>query len=250
MRKEEKVMNRISAGLLLVALCVSFAANAARPSFTSLQQQINQLQAQINQLESQVVTGNTPGDMQYWDGAAWVLLPAAPPIACATLSSRHGVLAWGPCTVFIGDTGPAGGVVFYVDGTGQHGLEAAPIDQGIAAWGCVGVSLPGADGLVIGTGAQNTADIINNCADTNTAARLADAYVLNGYDDWFLPSRDELFMLYANNPIVGGFANDNYKYWSSSEYNGGDAWNKSFLNGGQHLDNKDRPNRVRAVRAF
>jgi hypothetical protein len=150
--------------------------------------------------------------------------------------------------VFIGDTGPAGGIVFYVDSTGLHGLEAAPIDQGIAEWGCVGVSLPGADGLVIGTGAQNTADIINNCADTNTAARLADAYVLNGYDDWFLPSKDELFMLNANNPVVGGFADD--RYWSSSEYNSGDAWDLSVPNGNQSIDNKNRPYRVRAVRAF
>ena len=158
-----------SAVILLVL--IPSVVFAARPSITSLQQQINELQAQINQLESQVVTGNTPGDMQVWDGAAWVVLPAASPTANATLSSCQGVLSWLPCVYNIGDAGPAGGIVFYVDDTGQHGLEAARINLGRAPWGCLGTEL-GVDGTAIGTGAQNTADIINNCADTGIAAQL------------------------------------------------------------------------------
>ena len=46
-------------------------------------------------------------------------------------------------TYAIGDIGPAGGWVFYVTDDGLHGLEAAPVDQANAAWGCHGVFFPG-----------------------------------------------------------------------------------------------------------
>ena len=64
--------------------------------------------------------------------------------------------------VFVGDTGPAGGIVIYVDATAKHGMEAAPVDLENAQWGCYGTILDGADGVAIGTGVQNTADIISN----------------------------------------------------------------------------------------
>jgi hypothetical protein len=149
----------------------------------------------------------------------------------------------------IGDTGPAGGIVFYLDGTGG-GLEAAPLDQGDAEWGCEGTELSGADGTAIGTGAQNTADIVSGCTDPGTAAKVADAYEFNGYTDWFLPSRDELNELYLNKDVVGGFSYD--YYWSSSEsdsYKVG-AWYQHFGLGGQNYVTKNYTVRVRAVRAF
>ena len=67
------------------------------------------------------------------------------------------------------------------------------------------------------------------CGTAGIAARVADDYSLNGYDDWFLPSKDELDELYLNRLVVGGFAG---AYWSSSEVDGNFAWRQSFFDGG------------------
>ncbi len=123
----------------------------------------------------------------------------------------------------IGDAGIAGGIVFYITDGGLHGLEAAPVDQSTSAvWGCLGTDLTGADGSAVGTGAQNTADILAGCMETPIAADLAAGYTLNGYSDWFLPSFDELGELYLQRDVVGGFSIGGY--WSSSEANASFAW--------------------------
>ena len=198
--------------------------------------------------------GNDVGDMQYWNGTAWVMIPVGSKYA--SLKLCNGVPTWvpGSCPntgLAIGDTGPAGGKVFYVtDATGLHGLEAAPVDQSSGAvWGCYATSIAGADGTAVGTGAANTADIVAGCAEANTAAKIADAYALNGYTDWYLPSKDELDLLYQQNTVVGGFAGD--FYWSSSESNSYYAWNQNFSNGNQYYSGyKGNALPVRAVRAF
>ena len=166
----------------------------------------------------------------------------------------NGVPGWNvksSCPFHIGDNGPAGGKVFYVtDATGLHGLEAAPVDQSsVAAWGCYGATIAGADGTAVGTGAANTADIVAGCAEANTAAKIADAYALNGYTDWYLPSKDELNLLYQQKTVVGGFAT--LYYWSSSESNSILAWGQGFTNGTQGSYSKSYTSLpVRAVRAF
>ena len=72
------------------------------------------------------------------------------------------------------------------------------------------------------------------------------------YDDWFLPSKDELDLifqnLYGNN--LGGFSGDDY--WSSSESDADEAWNQNFSNGTQGYYNRKYVvvDRVRPVRAF
>lgn len=116
----------------------------------------------------------------------------------------------------IGDTGPAGGKVFYITDGGLHGLEVAPADQsGGAEWGCYGTLIAGADGTAVGTGAQNTADILAGCSEAGRAASIADEYTLGEYDDWFLPSRDELNLLYQQRSELGGFTTN--AYWSSTQ---------------------------------
>jgi hypothetical protein len=145
----------------------------------------------------------------------------------------------------IGDAGPAGGIVFHVTDGGLHGLEAAPVDQVSTHWGCDGTQISGANRTVVGTGEQNTADIIAGCNET-TAASVASAYG----PGWFLPSKDELNLLYTQKEagVVGGFAS--YYYWSSSQYYGYSAWYQFFGYGNQYANNKNYALRVRAVRAF
>jgi hypothetical protein len=149
----------------------------------------------------------------------------------------------------IGDTGPAGGIVFYTTDGGLHGLESAPADQSLGApWGCRGTSIAGAGGTAVGTGAQNTADILAGCSVTGIAAQIADDYTLGGYDDWFLPSKGELNKLYQQRNVVGEFAFDGY--WSSTKLDSHDAWAQIFTIGIQYYPSKSNPLRVRAVRAF
>ena len=148
-----------------------------------------------------------------------------------------------------------GGIVFYLDGSGG-GLIAAPTDQTSSPWGCSGIPISGADGTAIGTGAQNTIDIESGCSTPGTAADICVNLVLSGYTDWFLPSKDELNLMYQNigqgNALglgnVGGFA---YSiYWSSTEGDNLSAWFQNFLDGYQANDHKYGNYFVRSVRAF
>jgi hypothetical protein len=148
-----------------------------------------------------------------------------------------------------------GGIVFYIDETGEHGLVAASEDLGEYQWGCYGTEISGADGTAIGTGYQNTLDIVAGCSESSAASETL-IYESEGFDDWYLPSRDELVEMY--NTIgyggpegnIGGFESE-LVYWSSSENYTYSAWFVSFSNG-YAGNGTGKPNslRVRAVRAF
>ncbi|MFW5793476.1 MAG: hypothetical protein ACOCWC_04260 [Bacteroidota bacterium] len=148
----------------------------------------------------------------------------------------------------IGDSGPAGGYVFYVNPDantdGWKYLEAAPADTewNYVQWGdadvLVGGTKPG-----IGHGDANTEIIVEKLEDYNDgqyAAFLCDNLVVNNddnvFDDWFLPSKDELNFIYTNlydnEPSLGGFSEFNY-YWSSTEYEyeTSCAWGQVFYDG-------------------
>lgn len=177
-------------------------------------------------------------DLGSWNGAR--------PALCFTESDSN--------TYKVGDTGPAGGAVFYVDATGMHGLEVAPTDQGDengAEWGCDGTDI-GANRTAMGTGAQNTADMqAAGCTsvDGNTlAVDLVTSYSLNGYEDWFLPSKDELNALYLARSVMDGYRSA--WYWSSSEDGASAAKVQYFGSGNQISTSKDWLRLVRAVRAF
>ncbi|MEI7727541.1 MAG: DUF1566 domain-containing protein [Bacteroidota bacterium] len=140
-----------------------------------------------------------------------------------------------------------GGIIFYIDGTGQHGLIAATNDPVVAQMGCVLTSIPGTS-TAIGTGQANTTLFVNGCSEAGRAARICNDLVLNGYSDWFLPSKDELNLMYTHKNAIGGFVSD--FHWSSSEYDGTQAWNQHFGDGSQDFAPKDYLRYVRAIRAF
>lgn len=142
-----------------------------------------------------------------------------------------------------------GGLVFYNDGA-AHGLVCAPTDQSTGAeWGCFGTAIGGTL-TAINTGAANTNTIVLGCTTAGIAARLCYDLVLSTYTDWYLPSKYELNLMYVNlhTQSFGGFASNSY--WSSSEYNGNNAWLQVFNDGNQDYFNKYDSNYVRAVRAF
>jgi len=159
-----------------------------------------------------------------------------------------------------GDVGPAGGLIFYVNpnaaADGWRYLEAAPYDQSAGAkWGCFRQAIAGARGKAIGTGRQNTKDVLAACADPGTAASLCATLDVNGVRDWFLPSRDELALMYKNLKAAGvsDFGThsiiDNFSYWTSSQETADMANHIDFADLGRlHYDDKDFPRRVRAIR--
>ncbi len=184
----------------------------------------------------------------------------------------------GPCS--LGDIGPAGGVVFYDAGStkawGRY-LEAAPEETDVS--GLPWKRLSHKDSLrpiytnskvqtarvrrilarLIGSGAENTKQIVRTYKSGNYAARYAAQLTVNGYDDWFLPSEDELFEMYkfmhATSTKLDG--THNTYYWSSSEYDLNNAWTVNFKDGQQFDREKyltPQPGvkalRVRAIRAF
>lgn len=152
-----------------------------------------------------------------------------------------------PSTPYIGQN-YAGGIVFYVDGTGEHGFVCSPENLGNFLWGCQGTSIP--TGSALGTGATNTAAIVASCGETNTAAKICDNLVLNSYSDWFLPSTDELNLIYLNLYLqsLGGLHGG--VYWSSTEADATRAYYHYFELNDIHPTDKNSYLNVRAVRAF
>ena len=149
----------------------------------------------------------------------------------------------------VGGTGPAGGIVFYDKGSYSDGwryLEAALSDQ-ISGIGWGGSQLEDETGTAIGSGKSNTEKIVTELGKGNYAAWFCYDHEHGGYDDWFLPSKDELNELYKQKDTVGRFAS--YNYWSSSD-SSTTAWLQSFTTGNQFFDDKDYVGFVRAVRAF
>jgi prepilin-type N-terminal cleavage/methylation domain-containing protein len=157
----------------------------------------------------------------------------------------------------VGDTGPGGGYVFYITAGGYHGIEASFTDQTIASWSLPGYSgtLVGGTTTTIGSGAANTDKIIVQNGAGTYAASLARAYTGGGMNDWYLPSKDELALLYNYKATIGGFITSplTYSYyWSSSESSNTNAHMIKFSDGTSASGGKTRgtPTNVRAVRSF
>ena len=168
----------------------------------------------------------------------------------------------------VGDTGPAGGIVFYDKGFYSDGwryLEAATADIGLYVFGYYrpssGSNCEVWTGKFVGTGKYNTDALVkamdidgkaysssSGLATTEYAARKCYDYESGGYSDWFLPSKNELNLLYQQKTVVGissGF------YWSSSEDSNYVAWYQNFDNGYQNSYDRNYSSfYVRPIRSF
>ena len=158
-------------------------------------------------------------------------------------------------TFMVGEIGPGGGTIFYDAGSVQmwgRYLEVACTGwandcDGSAdprtVWGCDRNYVQSAQDVAIGSGKTNTEAVLLACPNAN-AANLAIDYSNNGYEDWFLPSKEELGLLYTNVGIEG-------QYWCSTAGDGGVTWYQGYNNGCQYyFGASDGSYYVRPVRAF
>jgi len=206
--------------------------------------------------------GTVSGQMLYWNNTDWVTIQ--PSQNGQFLTYINGAPAWGDGDInelSVGDSYQGGVIAYFLkagdpgfDANVRHGIIAAPTNHSEKLmWGCMGLAISGADGTALGTGAQNTLDIIAGCSATGTAARICSDLVLNGYSDWYLPSKDELNKLWLNRIAIGGFGGTT-SYVSSSETSSDTVWGQSFWptdNGLQYNGViKDVRLYVRAIRSF
>jgi hypothetical protein len=156
-----------------------------------------------------------------------------------------------------------GGVIFHLfkDAQGvEHGLIVDKTDLSTnQVWSNRDTSLIGASAQSSWDGLSNSNAMVGQAGHTSSAAVLCLNSTNSGQSDWYLPSLQELNMLWNNyytvarsiSQIAGATQlGNNAYYWSSSEYNAYNAWYFAFVNGSADYYNKYYANYVRAVRAF
>lgn len=160
----------------------------------------------------------------------------------------------------VGDEGPAGGIVIYDKGDSSNSwrfIEVAPVTTEWAniAWSGFMNKYYGLKAS-IGAGLINTKTITENITfplplrgTQQFAVQLCENLEYNGYDDWILPSKDELNLMYEiHKKDSESFSNTSY--WSSTDKDEVSTWVQSFINGSQYGESKYKRASVRAVRYF
>lgn len=150
-----------------------------------------------------------------------------------------------------------GGKIGYILKSGDNGYDPcvthglivcdtiAGEGQKVYPWG-IDTQYIGGTSTAIGSGATNTNLILNKCTKPGIAAQYCANFESNGYNDWYLPSIDELKMIFENKDSIGGFV-DSSMYWSSTESNTTNAWYMFYAPTGE---NKNNSGYVRPVRSF
>jgi hypothetical protein len=189
-----------------------------------------------------MAAGTTAGQMLYWNGTTWITVP--PGVQDQTLSFCSGKPTWGPCppVLTIGQN-YLGGNIAYLDASGQHGLIVGPLSNVFYdRWGCELIT-----GASSTNGALNTDAIVAACGGSN-AARVCSDLVSGGYSDWYLPSLQELALIYPNKATLG-FVDG--VYWTSTETtNKTQAYYIQFSNGSQGTTTKGGSFPFVPVRSF
>jgi hypothetical protein len=147
------------------------------------------------------------------------------------------------CIKLMAQTAPLPSIVFQ----GEI-LHVNPQDHFIAVpWGQINV--------ITGAGSENdgnanTQNIVNNYGNWsqgNYAANICAQLDAHGFDDWYLPSIDELLLLHQNRQQIGGF--QTATYWSSTENPMGVTAKQVAFPGGYVIEQpKSAMARVRCVR--
>jgi hypothetical protein len=178
--------------------------------------------------------------------------------ANSTSTEYGAIVTFTTPTVFtIGQT-YNGGKIFYLDQSNRHGLIVSTVDlnnlNGLA-WGPAGsanTNAPqtGATGVIFGFGQLNTNAIIAKYGAGTYAAKVCTDYRGGGFSDWFLPSKNELNLIYINRSALG--IPSLYYWWSSTEFEFSvqTAYSQNFVDGAASIDPKTALRAVRAVRAF
>ena len=180
------------------------------------------------------------------------------------------------CTYKIGDTGPGGGIIIFVDyndDTSLSYLEAAPMGWGngitVNQGGLTGettgsstadpsmywcsnrTTLLGLDAwsnAAVGSGSSNTATADATC--TGGAIQAAADYVGGGKTDWWLPSSGEAMLMYTSLRQLGVGGLSTSIYATSSEVDATNVWTKSGWQGTDPINGKTSRFSVRPVRGF
>jgi hypothetical protein len=154
-----------------------------------------------------MIYNTTDHQPNYWNGTKWM--------------NFDGTDAQ---TLDVGDS-YRGGIIAYILKPGNpgyvagefHGYIAAPSDlDGSGRWGCFRLIIGGTS-IELGTGETNTNTIYDNFIHNDLclgAVTMCHDYNLNGYSDWYMPSKNELLKLFHNRAAIGGFSLS--PYWSSS----------------------------------
>ena len=201
------------------------------------------------------------GQMQYYDGSAWVNMIGGAPAAGIMnigMNFQGGKVAY---ILQVGDPGYDPSVV--------QGLIITTSDLGKATWGCYGTSI--STSHLLGSGLSNTNNIVASCNQAGTAAKICADLVVDGYSDWYLPSIKEWEKIYPNSSAIGiSLINSDYSidppnsignngYWSSTQAQVGGGLGDGATEGKwmaypqgdpNNTYNKQIQMRVRAIRAF
>jgi hypothetical protein len=144
-----------------------------------------------------------------------------------------------------------GGILFYLN-PNKVGGGLIVISDDLSAsyvWGCVGVNVSGATNTGVGSGLANTEAIVNSCSG-QSAAKLCDDLVYGTYSDWYLPSMDELGIMYNNIKVTDLEKFSSGYYWSSNQKDANTAYRYGFLGGNDGEVDKSTKHYVRAIRKF
>ena len=220
-----------SSSFLMGSKNVTYRANDRTPTFTNLQDEFAPIPYDasnpysggtvrismwfwVDNDDKDFVLGLFVGDGDAEEPNVWINVSTSAASPTPTDAGAEGIYE-------VGDLGPGGGLIFFVDNNDQllgvNYLEATPTDLGAHSWG--------------------------------EALRVANAYRGGGLADWRLPTLAELSLLYLAKGLVGGFSYDTY--WSSSEKDADYAFSQYFVDGEQSSGYpKYVPFGVRLVRSF